>query len=348
MAPHGEGAYLAMHIGDEHFLQKLRNNLVQQGQNFANDLASNSLDAHSYGNHANPHANFRQQGSTLWQSFVRIFSGIIEISQIYQNLWTFSADFLWGAIGGFFGLIHVTAAFIFGGILAFICWAKDFCLELGLLLLWASLIYMHSLCSYWITGILPGGIQYGTTSLLCIWVGAWAFRLLQKYLLPNLVVTLFSIVNYTPVLVSLLIVVTLQPFTQAFLLDYIELLKAEPWWLAFLGLFWWKSVKILVHTYSYVFLTEGNLYKPALYPKFTSKDVTVIIPSVGDFGKEFKKTIKTIIGNRPGKISMYFFSLFSVFQLRTPCVVFEQTPPHFTQRTDRALSPFRMPLLSQS
>ena len=224
------------------FLQTLCNTLAHQRQNFASGLASNLLDDLHYRHRANQHTNLRQQSSPRWQSFVRILSKIIEILHTYRSLWTALVDVLWGAISGFFRLVHVTAAFIFGRILAFIYWAKDICLELIVLPLWATFTFTLSSCNYLVAGLVFGVVQYGAPSLLCIWVGVWAFRLSPKNL-PNVVGSLFSIIPYTKVLALLLIAVALQPFTQAFLLDNVEFLRAEPWWLTFLGLFGGKVRK---------------------------------------------------------------------------------------------------------
>lgn len=148
---------------------------------------------------------------------------------------------------------------------------------------------------------------------LVIWFGAWCLRFLHTTIernFPKVHRTINStqpIVLSPPVLISIAVPFALHPATHALVLDYIEYLLLNRWWATFLWLFWWKAVKIIVHTYSYVFLTAANLYRPAIHPLFNSKDATVICPTVGNFGPEFNKTILSILANSPRRISKFIF-----------------------------------------
>jgi len=71
------------------------------------------------------------------------------------------------------------------------------------------------------------------------------------------------------------------------------------WLSAFLFLFCFKFVRIVVHIISYL------LYKPAVMaknPKFAAKDVTVVIPSFGDFDAHFDFCLGTILRNFPAEV----------------------------------------------
>ncbi|CZR62965.1 uncharacterized protein PAC_12862 [Phialocephala subalpina] len=58
-----------------------------------------------------------------------------------------------------------------------------------------------------------------------------------------------------------------------------------------------KAFKGFVHIISYYFYTRPA--KSPLSPTVTPDDVTVIVPSIGDFGEDFQVTIKTILANKP-------------------------------------------------
>lgn len=67
----------------------------------------------------------------------------------------------------------------------------------------------------------------------------------------------------------------------------------------FLVLIVFKAVKIVFHLWSYL------IYKPhpiKRRPRFTSRDVTVIVPTVGSFDGEFEECILSIIANSPHEI----------------------------------------------
>lgn len=68
----------------------------------------------------------------------------------------------------------------------------------------------------------------------------------------------------------------------------------------FLFLFIFRYLRFVVH-----FVTGCFLYKPAPQmekPRYTSRDVAVIIPTVAPYTKEFLKCCETVLANRPIKI----------------------------------------------
>ncbi|QSZ35559.1 hypothetical protein DSL72_008429 [Monilinia vaccinii-corymbosi] len=79
-----------------------------------------------------------------------------------------------------------------------------------------------------------------------------------------------------------------------------EFFSSSPWSAVFLFLFVFKFLKIVVHLFSYIVLHSYKL--PPLHPTVLPSDVTVIIPSIGDFGAEFIETVESVLANNPAKI----------------------------------------------
>ncbi|KAB8300135.1 hypothetical protein EYC80_000365 [Monilinia laxa] len=79
-----------------------------------------------------------------------------------------------------------------------------------------------------------------------------------------------------------------------------EFSYSSPWSAVFVFLFTFKFLKIVVHLFSYNFLTSYKL--PPLDSTVLPSDVTVIIPTVGDFGPEFIQTVQSSLDNNPAKI----------------------------------------------
>ncbi|KAL2074619.1 hypothetical protein VTL71DRAFT_8397 [Oculimacula yallundae] len=81
----------------------------------------------------------------------------------------------------------------------------------------------------------------------------------------------------------------------------LELLSAQnSWLLAFEGLFLFKFVKVVVHTISFLLYQP---YRVPSKPTVTSRDVTVIIPTVGPIDEDdFRETLSTIFANLPAEI----------------------------------------------
>jgi hypothetical protein len=130
-------------------------------------------------------------------------------------------------------------------------------------------------CEYCISNTVPALLQKSIISFAVILLATLVYKIISRTLqkkIPNVLGILYSVITYQPVLISILIALVLHGPVQLFLLDYFDTLKANPWWATFLFLFWWKAVKIIVHAYSYVFLTERNLYRPVLNPTFSLKD----------------------------------------------------------------------------
>ncbi|KAF5879379.1 putative capsule polysaccharide synthase protein [Botrytis fragariae] len=79
-----------------------------------------------------------------------------------------------------------------------------------------------------------------------------------------------------------------------------EFFVASPWSAAFVFLFVFKFLKVVVHLFSYNFLSSYKL--PPLHPSVVPCDVTVIITTVGEFADEFVRTIDLVLENHPAKI----------------------------------------------
>ncbi|KAF7957814.1 hypothetical protein EAE96_003384 [Botrytis aclada] len=79
-----------------------------------------------------------------------------------------------------------------------------------------------------------------------------------------------------------------------------DFFRATPWSAAFVFLFVFKFLKVVVHLFSYNFLSSYKL--PPLHPSVVPNDVTVVIATVGDFGSEFIRTIDLVLENHPAKI----------------------------------------------
>jgi hypothetical protein len=68
---------------------------------------------------------------------------------------------------------------------------------------------------------------------------------------------------------------------------------------AFIWLFLWKFVKVVVHVISYVTYTP---YQRKKYSRYGKNDVTVVIPTVGDLDDEFVECMSSIVANQPKRI----------------------------------------------
>lgn len=78
------------------------------------------------------------------------------------------------------------------------------------------------------------------------------------------------------------------------MIDYAQDSRGD---ILFLFLFLFRYLRFFVHTITGLFL-----YKPALEkttPKYTSRDVAVIVPTVGPNTPQFRKTCETILQNKP-------------------------------------------------
>jgi cellulose synthase/poly-beta-1,6-N-acetylglucosamine synthase-like glycosyltransferase len=79
-----------------------------------------------------------------------------------------------------------------------------------------------------------------------------------------------------------------------------ELVSLSYWQIAFLWLFAFKFTKVVVHTISYA------TYRPKLplgaNATYKPHDVTVLLPSVGDFSDEFEKAARSILACNPAEL----------------------------------------------
>lgn len=144
---------------------------------------------------------------------------------------------------------------------------------------------------------------YNLRRLIVISTGiAFSTSLLQLYgqvlKIYTPIPVIYSFLTWRPVLITIL---------SAIVYKYLEIwypkfyaLAYRPWLLAFLILSTFKFLKVFVHTVSFYFLT--NPAQQNTHPTHYPREVTVIVPSVGDFGPEFVECIESIIANRPSEV----------------------------------------------
>ncbi|TGO14874.1 hypothetical protein BTUL_0047g00360 [Botrytis tulipae] len=111
---------------------------------------------------------------------------------------------------------------------------------------------------------------------------------------------LYNFLRWAPVYSAVLLLSSRSEASRELLATLHEFFAASPWSAAFVFLFAFKFVKIVVHLFSYNFLSSYKL--PPLHPSVVPSDVTVIIATVGDFADEFVRTIDLVLENHPAKI----------------------------------------------
>ncbi|THV45712.1 hypothetical protein BGAL_0458g00030 [Botrytis galanthina] len=144
----------------------------------------------------------------------------------------------------------------------------------------------------------PTLASFGATTIF----GGLFFTLVS---LPNTklgrgVGALYNFLRWAPIYSAVLLLSSGSEASREFLATLHEFLVASPWSAAFVFLFVFKFLKVVVHLFSYNFLSSYKL--PPLHPSVVPSDVTVIIPTVGDFANEFVRTIDLVLENHPAKI----------------------------------------------
>jgi cellulose synthase/poly-beta-1,6-N-acetylglucosamine synthase-like glycosyltransferase len=91
----------------------------------------------------------------------------------------------------------------------------------------------------------------------------------------------------------------------------------EPWFLVFFGLATFKFLKVFVHTVSFHLLTSPA--PQPLNPTLSPRDVTVVIPSVGEFDNEFIECIETILANDPRRVIVCTVGLAKLTKAKQVC-----------------------------
>lgn len=109
---------------------------------------------------------------------------------------------------------------------------------------------------------------------------------------------IYSFLTWRPTLVVTFSILSYKIFQSNS--DILSALTLQPWLSAFLFLVTFKFLKVFVHTFSFYFLTRPaqQPVNPSLHPT----DVTVIVPSVGEFDDEFVECIESIIANNPRRV----------------------------------------------
>jgi hypothetical protein len=139
---------------------------------------------------------------------------------------------------------------------------------------------------------------YFTATALGAISGASLLSSNVRSLYTNIISLGIAVASWKPI--ELLIVVSLSATFRAHLLDtFHHLTSLSPPFQAFLFLFVFKFLKVVVHTISYI------SYRPSAmpsHPAFRSEDCTVIIPTVGDLDAEFVECIQSVLACNPHKI----------------------------------------------
>lgn len=109
---------------------------------------------------------------------------------------------------------------------------------------------------------------------------------------------IYSFLTWRPVLVTILSTLSYKIYTVNS--NVLSAVALQPWLFTFLILAIFKFLKVFVHTVSFHLLTTPTQQpvSPTIFPS----DVTVIVPSVGEFDDEFVECIETIVANGPRRI----------------------------------------------
>lgn len=135
-------------------------------------------------------------------------------------------------------------------------------------------------------------------------IAVFAFAGIAQHVLTALLapLTLLTpIFTWQPALYAVILSMVFIPGARAFVIHNLEDLQSHPWLFTFWILITFKFVKVIVHTISYI------LYRPTPIPSSPTvfcNDVTVIVPTVGDFENEefraeFSECIRSILSNGP-------------------------------------------------
>jgi len=145
-------------------------------------------------------------------------------------------------------------------------------------------------------------MSFTTLALVIIAFVAWATQNavdFTKRIYPHIWGLPFSVLTWQPII--WVAVLLLGQYLKFFSISkFLQLYTSSPWFCVFLFLAIFKGLKIFVHTVSYYLWTRPI---PAPHnPTITPADVTVIIPTVGDFRQEFTDTVESVLRNQPGKV----------------------------------------------
>lgn len=159
--------------------------------------------------------------------------------------------------------------------------------------------------------------SYLTTILI---TGLVLCTILMQIITPILsqltpLLAIYSILTWTPIYIAILPFIGYKSAKSTSAI--INTLILQPWLLAFVSLAVFKFLKVLVHTASFYLLTNPaqQPVNPTLYPN----DVTVIVPSVGEFDDEFIECIETILANKPKRLIVCTVGLAKLTKARDVC-----------------------------
>jgi hypothetical protein len=235
----------------------------------------------------------------IWGSVVWVWTNLIWYPLSYVPSWPASAWKLVVATGQYvlplisswalqIGLIVLSIVVLLYSRVLFAC-----CIALGVAIVTLGL---------WEPSPCANSVGLTAFSLVIIAFVAWATQAVVDFLkriCPHICDLPFSVLTWQPIVwvAMLLFGQHLNIFSIS---KFLRLYASSPWLCVFLLLAVFKGLKIFVHTVSFYLWT-----RPATAPRnptTTPADVTVIIPSVGEFGQDFKDTVESIIINGPARI----------------------------------------------
>jgi cellulose synthase/poly-beta-1,6-N-acetylglucosamine synthase-like glycosyltransferase len=111
---------------------------------------------------------------------------------------------------------------------------------------------------------------------------------------------LFSFTKWGPTLWAVFFTLGYKALQHFTFQSFMDQARSNYWLLNFVILFIFKFLKIFVHTFSFYFITKPAS-KP-IHPTILPRDVTVIVPTVGELDAEFEECIETILANAPHQV----------------------------------------------
>jgi cellulose synthase/poly-beta-1,6-N-acetylglucosamine synthase-like glycosyltransferase len=153
-----------------------------------------------------------------------------------------------------------------------------------------------------------------TVIVLCI---ALLQRLNSDNTPYNPIPVFYSFLKWRPVIVTIIFAVGFKSYQNTLLQNLVEKLTSQAWLLAFIALTAFKFVKVFVHTISFYLLTKPA--RQPLHPTFSPRDITVIVPTVGELDAEFIECIESILANRPNKVIVVTVGLAKFTKAREVC-----------------------------
>ncbi|KAI9651278.1 hypothetical protein NHQ30_001316 [Ciborinia camelliae] len=139
-------------------------------------------------------------------------------------------------------------------------------------------------------------IDYFETTFLEGVKTQWAIFKAMFFLIGSMPQFLF----WLPIYSAIILILSNLGTIREHLVTLVGFFMSSHWSAVFVFLFVFKFLKVFVNLFSYKYLATWR--PPALHPSVAPSDVTVIISSVGDFGRDFVQTVESVLENHPAKI----------------------------------------------